>query len=59
MSNEQAYESMEARYGADTFGSDERFKASKRRRPMQGRKRGKTPQSVNGMHRRRRRKLTW
>ena len=59
MSNDQAYDSMEVKYGADTFGNMERFKAAKRKRPVHGRRRGKMPQSVNGMHRRRRRKLTW
>lgn len=28
-------------------------------RPVQGRRRAKTPQSINGIHRRRRRKMSW
>lgn len=28
-------------------------------RPVQGRRRAKAPQSINGIHRRRRRKMSW
>lgn len=59
MSNEQAYEATELRYGEESFRTFERFKSAKRQRPTMGRSRGKTPQSFNGMHRRRRRKMTW
>ena len=59
MSNEQMYELAEAEYGRETFRAVERSKSSKRRRPTMGRNRGKAPQSFNGMHRRRRRKITW
>jgi hypothetical protein len=31
----------------------------KERRPFHGRRRGKSPQSVNGIHRRRNRKMNW
>lgn len=41
------------------YSSGERASSSERRRPVAGRKRGKTPQSVNGIHRRRRRKMSW
>lgn len=59
MSNEQLYESFRAQYGEETFSSSTREKFPKRQKPTLGRKRGKSPQSVNGIHRRRRRKLAW
>ena len=59
MSHEQAYEATEVRYGEDSFRTVERFKGSKRHQPTMGRRRGKTPMSFNGMHRRRRRKMAW
>jgi hypothetical protein len=59
MSNEQVYEAYEPRYGAESFHTFERFKTAKRQRPTMGRQRGKTPQSFNGMHRRRKRKMAW
>jgi hypothetical protein len=59
MSNEQLYDSSRAQYGEETFRSSEREKFPKRQQPTIGRKRGKTPQSVNGIHRRRRRKFAW
>jgi len=59
MSNEQVYEASEPQYGEESFRSFERFKNSKRQRPTMGRQRGKHPQSFNGMHRRRKRKMAW
>jgi hypothetical protein len=59
MSNKQAYEAADLVYGDDTFQTVERFKNAKRHRPNMGRSRGKAPQSFNGMHRRRRRKMAW
>jgi hypothetical protein len=59
MSHKQQYEASELDYGMETFRSDDRPQAIERRRPQMGRKRGKTPQSFNGMHRRRRRKMAW
>ena len=59
MSNEQLYELADAVYGKETFHGFERVRGAKRRRPTMGRRRGKAPQSFNGMHRRRRRKITW
>jgi hypothetical protein len=59
MSHRQEYEASDLDYGVDSFRTLERVGTSKRRRPMMGRQRGKTPQSFNGMHRRRRRKMTW
>ena len=59
MSNQQAYEATEVEYGTESFRTFERLKGSKRQPPTMGRKRGKTPQSFNGIHRRRRRKMNW
>ena len=60
MSHNQRYEQEQAEYGTDTFRSFERVKSStKRRRPPSAGRRGKAPQSFNGMHRRRRRKISW
>ena len=59
MSHSQNYEAMEADYGLDTFRRSVPIKSSKSRRPTRGRTRGKSPQSVNGMHRRRKRKMSW
>lgn len=59
MSNQQAYEVARAEYGQDNFRTFERVRTSKQSRPSMGRRRGKSPQSFNGIHRRRRRKLAW
>lgn len=59
MSNAQTYEALEADYGMDTFRRTAQVKSSKQQRPTHGRKRGKSPQSVNGIHRRRKRKMSW
>lgn len=60
MSNEQIYEMEEFDYSNDSRTSTRTSpNSTKRRRPQQGRGRGKGPQSVNGIHRRRRRKLAW
>ena len=59
MSHKQQYEATDLDYGVESFRSVERFEASQRRKPEMGRRRGKAPQSFNGMHRRRRRKMAW
>ncbi|MCH2594297.1 MAG: hypothetical protein MKZ95_00555 [Pirellulales bacterium] len=59
MSNSQSYDALEADYGNDTFRRTAPIKSSKQRRPTHGRTRGKSPQSVNGIHRRRVRKMSW
>jgi hypothetical protein len=59
MSHKQQYEGAELEYEREDFRSVERFEHSQQRRPSMGRKRGKTPQSFNGIHRRRRRKMNW
>lgn len=59
MSNRHDYESLEVDYGVDTFRRAVPVKSSKQQRPSHGRARGKAPQSVNGIHRRRKRKMSW
>lgn len=59
MSTENQYDHDDPSYGRDSFSRESRTGASDRRRPVQGRRRGKSPQSVNGMHKRRRRKMNW
>lgn len=59
MSNQQVYEATELEYGNENFRTSERVRTSKRQQPSMGRRRGKTPQSFNGIHRRRRRKMNW
>lgn len=59
MSHKQSYEATDLNYGVESFHSEERVKNSKRRSPSMGRQRGKSPQSFNGIHRRRRRKIVW
>lgn len=59
MSDSQSYEAYEADYGTDTFRRSVAVKSSKEQRPTHGRRRGKSPQSVNGIHRRRKRKMSW
>lgn len=59
MSNFQSYEALEADYSTDNFRRSEPIKASRQPAPSNGRRRGKAPTSVNGIHRRRRRKISW
>jgi hypothetical protein len=59
MSHKQQYEAADLEYSFDGFRSVERLDTGNRRRPQMGRRRGKTPQSFNGIHRRRRRKMSW
>ena len=59
MSHIQQYEQGDMDYGVDSFRRVSEVKGSKKNRPVHGRKRGKSPQSVNGIHRRRNRKLAW
>lgn len=59
MSHKQQYEAADLDYGTDSFRPSERFDGGQRRKPQMGRRRGKTPQSFNGIHRRRRRKINW
>ena len=59
MSSELSYNNEIDNYGEQSFTRANRPNAAKRVRPTQGRKRGKSPQSVNGIHKRRRRKMSW
>lgn len=59
MSNLHSYEALEADYSTDNFRRSEPIKGKKDQAPNRGRRRGKSPQSVNGIHRRRKRKLSW
>ncbi|MCI0335109.1 MAG: hypothetical protein L0228_18015 [Planctomycetes bacterium] len=59
MSHKQQYEATDLDYGTESFRSFERIDNSQRRRPQMGRRHGKAPQSFNGIHRRRRRKMAW
>jgi hypothetical protein len=59
MSHKQQYEANDLDYGTDGFRTSNRSDSSQRRKPPMGRGRGKTPQSFNGIHRRRRRKMAW
>lgn len=59
MSNQQMYEATDMEYGSENFRTFERVRSSKRQAPTMGRKRGKAPQSFNGIHRRRKRKMAW
>jgi hypothetical protein len=59
MSHIQQYEQGDMNYGVDNFRRVTEVKSAKRNRPTHGRKRGKSPQSVNGIHRRRNRKMAW
>lgn len=60
MSNQQRYELDEAANGGDSYEQKERVgrSNSSRNAPNRGRK-NKSPQSFNGMHKRRRRKMQW
>lgn len=59
MSTDNSYDHSEESYGRDTFSRIKREGSEQRSKPIQGRRRGKGPQSVNGIHKRRRRKMSW
>jgi hypothetical protein len=59
MSNMHSYEALEADYSTDNFRRSEPIKAGKQNAPNRSNRRGKAPTSVNGIHRRRRRKISW
>jgi hypothetical protein len=59
MSNQQVYEASGVEYANESFRTVERIRSSKQNRPTMGRRRGTAPQSFNGIHRRRRRKMAW
>jgi hypothetical protein len=59
MSHRQLYEADAIDYSGSSFQRSTPITSSKRRRPTHGRRRGKAPQSFNGIHRRRKRKIAW
>lgn len=59
MSHVHSYEYGDMDYSADNDRRIQPVKGSKEKRPFHGRRRGKSPQSVNGIHRRRNRKMAW
>lgn len=59
MSHSQDYESTKLEYGNVSFRRSSSENSSKQRRPTHSRSRGKAPQSINGIHRRRKRKMAW
>lgn len=62
MSHNHLYEADDMDYqggATNRFASAKRETVGAERRPAHGRRRGKAPQSVNGIHRRRRRKMNW
>lgn len=59
MSHIQNYEQSDMDYSAADFRRGGDAKMAKRVRPTHSRRRGKAPQSINGIHRRRNRKLAW
>ena len=59
MSHIQQYEQEDLSYGSDNFRRVAPVKSAKSARPSHARRRGKSPQSVNGIHRRRNRKMAW
>jgi hypothetical protein len=59
MSHKQQYEASDVNYGTENFRTFERIESANRRRAPMGRRKGKAPQSFNGIHRRRRRKMAW
>lgn len=59
MSHIQNYEQGDMDYGTDSFRRTSAAKLSKQNKPSHARRRGKAPQSINGIHRRRNRKMAW
>ena len=59
MSHVQLYEQGDLNYGHESFRRATDAKAGKSARPSHARRRGKAPQSINGIHRRRNRKMAW
>lgn len=59
MSTDHRYEHDEQDYGRKAFTRTKREGAPTSMRSSKSQTRGKSPQSVNGMHKRRRRKMSW
>ncbi|MEQ8210556.1 MAG: hypothetical protein RH917_12070 [Lacipirellulaceae bacterium] len=59
MSHMHQYDMDNIDYSGDRFERRKSAQGSKSKRPTHGRRRGKSPTSVNGIHRRRKKKLSW
>lgn len=59
MSHIQSYEYGDMDYSSENARRFVPIKNARDSRPNHGRRRGKAPQSVNGIHRRRNRKIAW
>ncbi len=60
MSNTQQYEMDDMNYGTNAIQHSVRKQSSKRRPEINSqRRRSKAPTSINGIHRRRNRKMSW
>ncbi len=59
MSNTQQYEMDDMDYGTNAIQHSVRKQSSKRRQETSSRRRSKSPTSINGIHRRRKRKMAW
>ena len=59
MSSDIQYEHEREDYSDQSGARYSRDNISQRRRTAQSRRRAKSPQSVNGLHRRRRKKISW
>lgn len=59
MSHIQLYEQGDMDYGTNGFRRTTEAKLAKQNKPSHSRRRGKAPQSINGIHRRRNRKMAW
>ncbi|MEQ8849107.1 hypothetical protein [Botrimarina sp.] len=59
MSTDHSYGHDDFEYGRNSSPSKKRAGETERSRPTLSRRRGKSPQSVNGIHKRRRRKMSW
>lgn len=57
VSNKHDYEAMEADYQVQVSGREQRPMVKKRQAPSHARRRGRTPQAFNGIHRRRQKKI--
>lgn len=59
MSIDHSYEHDDIEYGRNSSPNKKRTDETERSRPTLSRRRAKSPQSVNGIHKRRRRKMSW
>jgi hypothetical protein len=59
MSHSQSYEMSDMDYSFEFSRRTNKASTSTKRKAPAGRRKGKSPQSVNGIHRRRNRKMSW